>query len=401
MPLTDTAIRAIKPSAKATKHGDGRGLYLEVSPSGGKWWRFKYRIDDKDKRISLGTYPDTSLSEARDLREDARKLVAKNIDPSAARKEEKGAAAEKRANTFEGVALAWFEKIKGDHAPGTYMRTVARIVNDVFPAIGARPISDITNHEYLAVIQKIEARGALETAHRTSWTCNQIFQYAIVKGKTTRNPAFDNRGQLKPAKKGNFPAITNPDEVAALLRAIDGYEGYIVVRTALRLAPLVFVRPGELRAAEWDCFDLEAAEWRYTVTKTKTAHIVPLSTQSIALLTEIKAVTGGGRYVFPSARADSRPMSDAAINAALRSMGIGQDKMTGHGFRAMARTILDEVLGYRPDIIEHQLAHQVKDTNGRAYNRTSHLTDRRQMMQAWANYLDKLKAGADVLRLIA
>jgi integrase len=251
----------------------------------------------------------------------------------------------------------------------------------------------------LAVVRKIEARGALETAHRALGNCGQVFRYAVATGRAERDPTGDLRGALPPVKGEHFAAITEPKRVAELLRAIDGYQGSKVVHVALRLAPMVFVRPGELRRAAWADIDLDAAEWRYTVSKTNTPHIVPLSTQAVAILRELHGLTSSSAFVLPGARSWKRPMSDNAINVALRSMGIGKDEMSGHGFRATARTILDEVLGVRPDLIEHQLAHAVRDPNGRAYNRTAHLPERRKMMQQWADYLDKLKAGADVIPL--
>jgi len=399
MPLTDTAIRNAKPDDKTRKLFDGGGLYLEVSPSGGKWWRLKYRYGGKEKRLSLGVYPDVSLKDARERRDEARKLLANDIDPSEHRRAQKAAKEERAANSFEVVAREWHAK----HLPswtGKHAETILRRLElNVFPWLGGKPIADITAPQLLQVVRRIEERGALETAHRVLGCCGQVFRYAVATGRAERDPSGDLRGALPPVKSQHFAAVTEPDKIAAVLRAIEGYEGTLPVRCALRLAPLVFVRPGELRKAEWADIDLDAAEWRYIVTKTKTPHIVPLSRQAVAILRELQPLTGRGRYVFPSARSASRPMSDNAVLAALRRMGIGKDEMSGHGFRAMARTILDEVLGFRPDYIEHQLAHAVRDPNGRAYNRTAHLPERRKMMQAWADYLDKLKAGAKVIPL--
>nr|WP_245535905.1 site-specific integrase [Thiorhodococcus drewsii] len=273
------------------------------------------------------------------------------------------------------------------------MRIIRRLERDIFPQIGARPITAVTAPELLATVRRIEDRGALETAHRALQNCGQIFRYAVATGRAERDPSADLRGALPPVRGTNFAAVTDPPRVAEILRMLDGYTGTPTVRAALRLAPLVFVRPGELRKAEWKDIDLDAAEWRYTVTKTDTQHIVPLSTQAVAILRELEPITGRWRYVFPSARGADRPMSDNAILAAMRRLGIPKDEMSGHGFRAMARTILDEVLGFRPDFIEHQLAHAVKDPNGRAYNRTAHLQVRKVMMQAWSDYLDELKKG--------
>ena len=397
MALTDTAIRKAKPSAKPIKLFDERGLFLIVTPSGGKWWRFRYKFDDKEKLLSLGVYPDVGLKDARERRDEARKLLADGIDPGENRKAQKSAKVERAANSFEVVAREWYAKYSPNWAEHHGDRIIRRFERDIFPWIGGRPIADVAPRELLEVVRRIENRGALETAHRALGNCGQVFRYAVATGRAERDPSADLRGAIPPAKGGHFASVTEPKKVAELLRVLDGYQGTLVVTSALRLAPLVFVRPGELRKAEWADIDLDAAEWRYTVTKTDTAHIVPLATQAVAILRELHALTGTGRFVFPGARTNGRPMSDNAILAAMRRMGIPKDEMSGHGFRAMARTILDEVLGVRPDLIEHQLAHAVKDPNGRAYNRTAHLPERKKMMQQWADYLDKLKAGADVI----
>ena len=395
MSLSNTAIRNAKPGEKNRKMFDGRGLYLEISPRGGKWWRLKYRFDGKDKRISLGTYPEVSLKDARERRETARQQIANHIDPSELRKLEKAARVESIANSFEAVACEWYAKHEPNWGTGHAARVISRLKKDVFPWIGNKPIAEITAPLMLDTVRRIEARGALETAHRVLGICGQVFRYAIATGRATYNPSGDLRGALPPAKATHFASVTEPRQVAEVLRALDGYEGTLTVRCALRFAPLVFVRPGELRHAQWKDIDLDNAEWRYLVTKTETQHIVPLSKQAVEILRELQPLTGRGRYVFPSARdhKGDRAMSDNAILAAMRRMGIGKEEMSGHGFRAMARTILDEVLGFRPDFIEHQLAHRVRDPNGRAYNRTAHLPERRKMMQAWADYLDELKAG--------
>jgi integrase len=392
--LTDTAVRKTKPSTKPIKLFDERGLFLLVAPAGGKWWRFRYRFDGKEKLLSLGTYPDVGLKAARDRRDVARKLVADGIDPGENRKAVKAAKAGEAANSFEVVAREWFEKHRSAWAENHSEKILQRFERDVFPWIGTRPVADITAQELLAVIRRIEGRGVLETAHRALGNCGQVFRYAVATGRAVSDPCRDLRGALIPVKGEHFAAITEPAKVGDLLRTLDGYKGSFVVACALRLAPLVFVRPGELRKAQWADIDLDAGEWRYTVTKTDTQHIVPLSTQAAAILKELHPLTGSGTFVFPSARSPKRPMSDNAILAAMRRMGIAKDEMSGHGFRAMARTILDEVLEVRSDLIEHQLAHAVKDPNGRAYNRTAHLPARREMMQQWADYLDKLKAGS-------
>jgi len=397
MALTNTTIRNAKPDKKSFKLYDERGLFLVVSSSGGKWWRLKYRFDGKEKQLSLGVYPDVGLKEARERRDEARKLLANEIDPSQHRKIAKAARTNGGASSFEAVAREWFAKYSSSWAEDHGNRILRRLERDIFPWIGEKLIDEITVPELLTVIRRIEERGALETAHRALGNCGQVFRYAVATGRAERDLTSDLRGALPPNKGKHFSAVTEPKQVAELLRAIEGYEGSLIVRCALRLAPLVFVRPGELRKAEWKDIDLDQAEWAYLVSKTGTQHIVPLSRQAVEILRELQPLTGNGRYVFPGARTQDRPMSDNAILAAMRRMGIGKEEMSGHGFRAMARTILDEVLGFRPDLIEHQLAHAVRDPNGRAYNRTAHLKERRKMMQDWADYLDKIKSGAEVI----
>jgi integrase len=400
MPLTDTKARNAKPKNKQYKLFDKDGLFLLVSPAGGKWWRFKYRFGGKEKLISLGTYPEIGLAKARERRDVARSQVANGIDPSQARKALK-AAREQCENTFEVVAREWHGKFVSTWSPGHAKTILSRLESNVFPWIGPSPINDIKAPELLMVLRRIESRGALETAHRVRGICGQVFRYAVATGRTERDPAADLRGALPPVKPTHHAAITDPEKIGGFLRGIDGYQGSLVTRCALKLAPLLFVRPGELRQAEWEEIDLEAAEWNIPAKKMKTrqAHSVPLSRQALEILQELKPLTGAGRYVFPSARTVLRPMSNNAVLGALRRMGIGKDEMSGHGFRAMARTILDEVLQVRVDYIEHQLAHAVKDPNGRAYNRTAFLEQRREMMQTWADYLDGLKkeAGAKVI----
>lgn len=393
MPLSDAAIRAAKPQDKQYKLHDDGGLFLLIAPSGGKWWRLKYRFEGKEKQLSLGVYPDTGLREAREKRDAARKQVAAGVDPSASRQAAKAARTAEVTNSFEAVAREWFGRHSKNWAPTHSSKVIERLERDVFPWIGNRPIASITAPDILQVLRRIESRGAVETAHRALQNCGQIFRYAVATGRATHNPTPDLKGALPPVKKVHRAAITDPKEIGSLLRAIDDYQGHFVTKCALRLAPLVFVRPGELRAAEWSEFDLDAAEWNIAASRMKMreAHLVPLSTQAVAILKELQALTGQGRYVFPSARSNKRPMSDNAILAALRRMGFAKDEMSGHGFRAMARTILDEVLGVRPDYIEHQLAHAVRDPNGRAYNRTAHRPERAKMMQAWADYLDVLR----------
>lgn len=399
MPLSDTAIRNAKPSDKPIKLTDGGGLYLLLKPNGSRWWRLDYRYGGKRKTLSMGVYPDVGLKDARNRRDDARKLLASDVDPGENRKAVKAAKAERASNSFETITREWFSKHSSSWNANHGDRIMSRFERDLFPWIGAKAIADLTAPEVLSALRKIEERGAIETAHRALSNCGQVFRYAIATGRAARDICADLKGALPPVATKHFAAVTEPKKVGELLRAINGYSGSQIVRHALRLAPLVFVRPGELRNAEWADIDLDTAEWRYLVSKTKTQHIVPLSRQAIEILTDLKSLSGGGRYVFPGARTNSRPMSDNAILAALRRMGIDKEEMSGHGFRAMARTILDEVLGVRPDYIEHQLAHAVKDPNGRAYNRTAHLAERHKMMQQWADYLDKLKAGAEIVPL--
>lgn len=399
MPLSDTAIRSARPSDKPVRMFDGGGLYLEVSPAGGKLWRLKYRFNGKEKRLSLGVYPDVGLKDARERRDAARKLLANDIDPGENKKVQKAAKVERSANSFEVIAREWFSKHSPGWANSHAEKVIKRLENDVFPWLGGRPIGEINAPELLATLRRTEARGALDTAHRVLQNCGQIFRYAVATGRAERDPSGDLRGALQPARHVNFASITEPAKVAELLRAIDGFRGTFVVKSALLLAPLLFVRPGELRRAEWVGFDLEKAEWRYFVTKTKTEHSVPLAVQAVAILQELYALTGHGRYVFPG-RDPQKPMSEAAVNAALRRMGYDtKTEITGHGFRAMARTILAEELHQKPEVIEHQLAHKVPDALGTAYNRTKFLKERKAMMQAWADYLDKLKAGAEIIPL--
>jgi integrase len=397
--LTDILVRNAKPSAKTFKMYDSAGLYLEISPSGGKWWRFKYRYLKKEKRLSLGVYPEITLKRARERRDEMRRLLAEGIDPSNNRKAIKADQNNRIANSFELVAREWFEKNQESWVPNHATRIMRRLERDIFPWLGERPIADIDAQEILICLRRIEGRGAIETAHRLLRNIGQVMRYGVVTGRVFQNPTPDLRGALSPIHEKHFAAVIEPKQVCELLRAINGYKGTFAVQCALKFAPLVFVRPGEMRKAEWKDFDLDQAEWRYEITKTKTQHVVPLSKQAVEILSDLKPLTGMSKYVFPSLRSFERPMSDNAILSALRRVGIPKEEMSGHGFRAMARTILDEVLGFRPDLIEHQLAHAVRDPNGRAYNRTAHLPQRKEMMQAWADYLDNLKAGGEILPL--
>jgi integrase len=390
-------VQKVKPKDKPFSLFDGGGLYLLVTPSGGKLWRFKYRFNNKEKKLAFGSYPEISLLDARRRRDDARRLLANSVDPGDVRK------AQKQANipeteTFEVIAREWHTRFISTWTTGHAETIMSRLERDLFPWIGKYPIAAIKAPELLAVLRRVESRGALESAHRIRTICGQVFRYAVATGRAERDPAADLKGALPQPQEKHRAAITDPAEVGKLLRAIDGYQGSFIVKCALQIAPLVFVRPGELRHAEWAEIDFENAQWNIPAgkMKMKEPHLVPLSKQAIEILTELKKLTGSGRYVFPG-RTSQRPMSDNAILAALRSMGYPKEEMSGHGFRAMARTILDEVLQVRPDFVEHQLAHAVRDPNGRAYNRTAHLDERIKMMKMWADYLDRLRVGAKVL----
>lgn len=399
MPLTNIEIQRARPGAKPRRLFDGGGLYPEVSPSGGKLWRQKYRYNGKEKRLAIGIYPAVSLAAARKRRDAARELLANDIDPGVHRKVQKAARVERAANSFEIVAREWFAKHLPSWTDSHADKIIKRLENGVFPWLGDQPIVDISAPELLKVLRRVEGRGALDTAHRVHQNCGQILRYAVATGRAERDPSGDLRGALPPAKHIHFASITGPKEVAGLLRALDAFRGTFVVKAALRIAPLVFVRPGELRKAQWDEVDLTWGEWRYLVTKTNTEHIVPLSKQCMDILRELHPLTSGRKYVFPG-RDPNKPMSEAAINAALRRMGYDtKTEITGHGFRAMARTTLHQELGFAPELIEHQLAHAVPDTLGRAYNRTKFISQRSVMMQRWADYLDTLKASADVIAL--
>jgi integrase len=401
MALTDTFIKGVKPNGSAVgeKHSDGLGLYLHVKPAG-KYWRMSYRFDGKQKTLALGTYPEVSLLKARQRREKARELLADGIDPSAAKKEEKAVKLVASANTFEVVAREWLQKTAGERMASTHGKVSTWLEKDVFPHIGKLPISTIGPRDVLAALRHMEGRGALDSVQRVKQICGQVFRYAVASGSAERDVTQDLKGALAKPVAGHFAAITEPKKAGDLMRSIFAYQGHTYTVAALKLSPLVFVRPGELRTAEWAEIDLEAAEWRIpgSKMKMKVDHLVPLSTQAVEILRSIQPITGHGKYVFPSLRTGERPMSENTINAALRGMGYAEEVHSAHGFRAMARTIMDEVMGERVDLIEHQLAHAVKDPNGRAYNRTAHLPARQAMMQRWADYLDKLRLGADVIQ---
>ena len=410
MPLTDKAIKNAKPgvnpkgiaTTKPYKMPDGGGMYLEVAPSGGKWWRFKYRFEGKEKRLSLGVYPDVGLRDARDKHAEARRLLAAGVDPSANKKAAKAAQGERAANSFETVAREWFDKHAPNWKENHSSKIIRRLEVDIFPWLGARPIGEVAAPELLAAIRRIESRGALETAHRALANCGQVFRYAVATGRAQRDTAADLRGSLPPVKEKHHASITDPKAIGELLRDIEGYQGAFVTRCALRLAPLVFLRPGELRKAEWVEIDLDKAEWRIPAARMKmnAVHIVPLASQAVAILRELHPRTGEGKYVFPGARTTTRPMSENAVLSALRRLGYTTGEMTGHGFRSMASTLLNEQ-GFNRDAIERQLAHAERDGVRAAYNYAEYLPERKRMMQQWADYLDALKTGAQVITLRA
>ena len=405
MSLSDVKVRNAKAAAKQVKLTDGDGMYLLITPNGGKCWRLKYRFNGKEKTLALGTYPEISLSDARQRREDARKLLANGIDPGKVKKAQKAAQGEQAANTFEVIARQWhaeYTKEKNITQEHT-INIMNRLEKDVFPWIGKKPIAEITAPEIQSILDRVKGRGVIETARRAKTIIGQVYPYAIRKGWAMYDISAGFKGYLPSIKetRKHMAAITDPKELAPFLRALDGYQGAFVTKCALRIAPLVFVRPGELRKAEWSEFDLDRKEWIIPAAKMKmrVAHIVPLSDQVISILEELKPLTGNGKYLFPSLRSAERPMSDNTVNAAFKRMGFDGDTVVGHGLRATARTLIHEILGFTPDAIEAQLAHVVPDRHGRAYNRTVHLAERRKMMQQWADYLDGLKAGAKVIPL--
>jgi integrase len=398
MPLTDLFIRKVKyaGSVSGEKYTDGRGLYLLVNKAN-KYWRLNYRYDGVQKTLPLGMYPAVSLAEARGLCEDARRTLRNGADPHVSKKELRARQKEEAGCTFEELARLWLEKMEKARSSGTQAKVAAWLEHDVIPFIGSMPAPIVRPRDILRVIQRVEARGAVDTAHRIRQVCSQIMRFGVATEAVERDVTPDLKGALAVIPRKNHAAITEPRALGVLLRSIDGYQGHIVVVSALKLAPLLFVRPGELRAAEWCEIDPDAAEWRIPAAKMKmrAEHMVPLATQAVSILRELFRSTGHATFVFPSFRTDKECMSENAVNAALRGMGYPKEVMTGHGFRATARTIMDEVLEERVDLIEHQLAHRVIDPNGRAYNRTSHLPARRAMMQRWADYLDLLRSGAN------
>lgn len=396
----DTTYRNAKPKSAPYRIGDGGGLYMQVNPDGRKAWRWQYArpVTGKRNTLAFGDYPAVTASLARSRRDEAVKQLAENIDPGEHRKQVKAAQNKSAENTFEIISREWLTTREGVIEPSQITKCRARMEKDVFPWLGKIPITEITAPAVLAIMRRVDARGARFTAHKIKQEIGMVMRYAIATGLAERDPTPDLKGAIPPAKESHRAALTEPDDVAELLRAIDGFSGSFPVQCALRLSPMLFVRPGELRKAKWADIDLDTGEWRYFINKTKTAHIVPLSKQAAAILRELHPLTGQREHVFPGARDPHRPMSDATINAALRRMGYDtKTEITGHGFRAMARTILHERLSIAPEVIEHQLAHKVPDALGTAYNRTKFIADRTRMMQRWADYLDELKAGAKVL----
>jgi integrase len=410
--LTATGVQGAKPRTKPYKLFDGGGLYLLVRPDGRRYWRLKYRVDGTEKLISLGVYPDVPLASrekldpvtgqkiwikgARELREDARRSLRDGTDPSAARKFQRATRRTAAENTFEAVAKEWFAKRSRTWASSNSEKVMGRLEKDVFPAIGSEPISTLTGPALLKVLRTVEGRGAMDSAHRIRQYMNSVFRYAIATHRLIANPTPET-DSLTPATKGKFASITDPNGVGALMRTIRGYQGTQVTRLALQLAPLVFARPGELRAAEWREFDLDAAEWMIPAERAKMRrpHLVPLSAQALSILREMRKLTGNGQYVFPSERGARRPMSENTLNAALRSLGYSTDQMTAHGFRHTASTMLHESRKWRSEVIEKQLAHADRNAIRAVYNAAEYLAERREMMQWWADRLEALAAAVD------
>ena len=397
--LTDITIKRAKPSEGAYKLSDGGGLFLQVEPTGGKLWRYKYRFNGAERKLALGKYPDISLQEARRLHQEAREQLARGIDPGVAKQTMKKTKGDLAANSFEAVAREWHTTWGKNKNPEYSKNTITRLEQNVFPIIGRKPSAEIRASDVLEVCRLVEKRGATELAHRVLTIVSQVMRYAIITDRAERDPCPDLRGALQPVQTKHHPSITDPSQIADLLQAMDEYKGTPIVKSALLLAPLVFVRPGELRNAKWEDMDFDNAEWTFqylkqrTSTKDKREHIVPLSRQALAILNDLHPFTGDGVYVFPGLR-PGRPISDGTINKALRTMGYDtRTEITGHGFRAMARTVIAERLHLDTQWIERQLSHMTSERLGEAYDRTQFLDDRRNMMQTWADYLDSLKAG--------
>ncbi|MEA0862735.1 integrase arm-type DNA-binding domain-containing protein [Xanthomonas campestris pv. campestris] len=397
--LTDTKLRALKPKPNVYRVADSNGLAIEVRPTGSKLWRYRYRYAGKASMATLGEYPAVTLSDARIERDRMRVLVRGGANPAHVARTERATRVERANTTFGAIGLELLAKrAKEGLSPGSVKRE-CRLIEKDLASIADMPITDVSAPILLAALRKLEQRGIIETAHRARAHAGRVFRYAIATGRVERNPADNLAGALEQPKTKHFASLTDPEQIGNLLRALWAYQGAAVTQAALKLAPMLFVRPGELRHAKWADIDLDAAEWRYITSKTKTPHIVPLSSQVVTVLQDLWPLTKRSDYVFPGVRSSDRPMSENTINAALRNLGFDGETIVGHGFRAMARTVLDEVLGFRPDYIEHQLAHAVRDPLGRAYNRTAHLAERKKMMQAWADYLDSLRLEANVIPL--
>jgi integrase len=402
MTLSATTLSSTKKLAKGAKPqklADEKGLYLLVTTSG-LYFRFDYRFGGKRLTLALGVYPDLSLKAAREKHREARQHLANGIDPGQVKKATKTMDKTRTANSFEAVAREWFAKKSPVWAETHSSKVIVRLEQDIFPWLGAKPIAEVTAPDLLAALRRIESRGAVDTAHRAKQACSQVFRYAIATGRAERDPAADLRGALQSINKQHFSTITEPLKIGALLRGLHGYSGSFVVQCALKLAPLTFVRPGELRRAEWEEVDLDRAEWRIPAAKMKmkTTHIVPLSRQAVQILKELHPLTGSGKYLFPSVRTNDRPMSENTVNGALRRLGYSKEEITGHGFRGMASTSLHEQ-GWQSDIIERQLAHGERNPVKAAYNHAEYLPERRRMMQAWANFLDELMVGGQIIPL--
>ena len=396
--LTDASVKNFKAKDKPYKVPAGRGLHLLVKPDGSKFWVFRFRFNGKENSLSMGRYPDVSLFKAEQKVRDAHAQIAEGVNPSENRKALRASIRSNSSNSFEVIALEWISSHMRDKAPSHRDRTLRRFEIYLFPWIGQKSVADLTAQELLASLRRIQEQNKIETAHRVLQAAGQVLRYAVQTGRASRDITSDLKGALPASTVKHMAAFTEPKDVAEFLRAIDGFTGTFTVQTALKIAPLVFVRPGELRKAKWADINLDEGDWRFRVTKTKTDHIVPLSKQVIELLKAIHPLSGHGEFVFMGGHDPKKPMSDAAVNAALRRMGYDtQTEITGHGFRAMARTILQERLGIDPAVIELQLAHKVPDVLGNAYNRTKFIQQRRLMMQEWANYLDELKEGTKVL----
>lgn len=404
MALSDMKVKSAKGQEKPYKLSDEKGLHLLVNPSGTKLWRLSYRFLGKQKTLAIGVYPDVGLSSAREKRDDARKLLANDIDPGEVKKAQKASRLDRAANSFEVVARRWHQRGEAKWSASYTKKVIQLLERDLFPWIGNKPVADLEAPDFLAVARRLEGRGIVDTAHRAMQICGQVMRFAVAEGLVSRDPVGDLRGALQTVQTEHMASTTDPVRVGEILRMFDAFKGSYQVMQALKLAPLVFTRPGELRQAKWKDVDLDAALWSIPAEamKMREPHLVPLSTQAVEILRDMEPFSGHLDYVFPGGRDPKRPMSDAAINAAMRRLGIDtQTELTGHGFRAMARTILHERLNFLPEVIEVQLAHKAPGPLGAAYARAKFIDQRKMMMQAWADYLDKLKAGAEVIQFPA